>query len=461
MEDKIIKIEYKPTKKQTIFHKDKAKYRLFGGGVGGGKSVALTYEAIKQNTKYAGNRGLIARKRFEDLRKTTMITFFKFCPPELIYKYDQSKSHLTFVNGSTIQFNHLEDIENIKSMDLGWFAIDEVTDIYYSDFQMLKSRLRYSISKPRANWEKVEKQGVTYYIPRHCGFMATNPEPGWVKKMFVDGIEPETGKKLDNPQDFSFTPSLSTDNPYNTDDYLADLRNNDPDWVKKYVEGNWTSLKGRIYNTFREETHVKEFKVLPHWELYRGIDYGFSIDPTTCIFVAIDENGKFYVFDEYWSNEQNKSTVDHVEEILMKYPENKFAFKHTVADTHALGGQLALDMSRLGLQTMKVKQHKITEGIAKVKVKLAKDYTDQPNLIIHPRCKHLIEELYEYEWKERKDTELNSSQEPKDKSNHCADPLRYLIVMFGNKKAQTKDQKKYISQVHDVFVPQISDATGY
>jgi hypothetical protein len=39
---------YLPFKRQTEFHKSKAKYRLFGGAAGPGKSKALLWEAIQQ-----------------------------------------------------------------------------------------------------------------------------------------------------------------------------------------------------------------------------------------------------------------------------------------------------------------------------------------------------------------------------------------------------------------------------
>jgi len=448
---KTVTVEYDPSQRQTLFHKDPAKYRLYGGSVRSGKSYALCMEAIKQSVKYPRNMGLIARKRYSDLYSTTMKTFFKVCPREYILKWNEQKGILTFRNYSQIKFNHLEDPENIKSMDLGWWAVDEVTDCYYTDFLMLTSRLSYSLRKrPKEkggeNWKEVRKKDrrgkeTIFYIPRYCGFMATNPEPGWVKKMFVDNVEPESGRPLKNPQNYSFIRALPTDNLYNTEEYIEDISSRDKDWVEKYVKGNWTSLKGRIYSTFREETHVKDFKIQDDWLLFRGIDYGTGKDPTVCIYAGIDSDGRIWIFDEYYDKDETKSTSDHVASILAKYPKNKYHFTASVADTHALGKQLARDMRRMGLSLQNLKYSNIQEGINRVKSKLLSTF-DTPNLIIHKRCKNTIEEFYEYQYKERKDTELNPLDEPMDRMNHAADCIRYIIMQFADKRPPKEITRK-------------------
>ena len=52
-------IYYNPKPKQIEAHKCRAKYLLFGGAMGGGKSWFLCAEAIKQAMKYNGNRLVI------------------------------------------------------------------------------------------------------------------------------------------------------------------------------------------------------------------------------------------------------------------------------------------------------------------------------------------------------------------------------------------------------------------
>ena len=79
---------YQPKLKQIEAHKCRAKYVLFGGAMGGGKSWFLCAEAIKQAMKYKGNRLVIVRKELSVLRRTTLISFFSICPKEIIKNYN-------------------------------------------------------------------------------------------------------------------------------------------------------------------------------------------------------------------------------------------------------------------------------------------------------------------------------------------------------------------------------------
>lgn len=449
-----IHFEYIPSPKQSLFHSNPTKYRLYGGSVGGGKTMALCMEALQLSIDFPGNKGLIARKRFQDLRKTTMETFFRFVPKDIISEHNRSEAWVKLVNGSFIQFSDLEDPNKIKSMDLGWFAIDEATDASYSDFQMLKSRLRFSSTAPKENWKCVRRKGKIFYIPRYCGIMASNPEPGWVKDIFIDGLESQTKAPLKYPNLYSFTKSLPTDNPYNDDEYIRDLRDNDPEWVKKYVEGNWTTFKGQIYKDFNKDIHVREFEVDWHWNLYRTIDYGVE-DPTVCLWIGVDKKGTVYIFDEYYSAKQNATTSEHVERILMQYPRGKYEFMGTVGDSHALGKQLIIDSREYGLKVMAVKPHKIVEGIDRVKKQL-KLLGGQPILIIHPRCTNTIREFENYRWRERAGgNDLNQTNVPLDASNHCMDSLKNYFMTFGVSRPRERRPQD------DVFIPRVSNLTGY
>ena len=51
---------------------------LYSGAFGAGKSRILCEKGNFLSLKYPGNRGLIVRKKFTDLRDTTMYTWWKF-----------------------------------------------------------------------------------------------------------------------------------------------------------------------------------------------------------------------------------------------------------------------------------------------------------------------------------------------------------------------------------------------
>src|SRR5690242_14785223 len=49
---------YRPFERQTEFHNSRAKFRLFGGAAGGGKTKALLSEAIRQARDVPGSESL-------------------------------------------------------------------------------------------------------------------------------------------------------------------------------------------------------------------------------------------------------------------------------------------------------------------------------------------------------------------------------------------------------------------
>jgi len=216
---------YVPFDRQALFHKDPAKYRLYGGAMSGGKSVAICGEAIKQSLLYPGNRGLIGRKTFTSLRRTTLATFLRLCPPDLISKHNQSSGEIFLVNGSSLMFidlNRSTDprLEKLRSLEIGWFAIDEASEVDGEYFSILTTRLRWQLPGGKR--------------PRYTGFMATNPEVGWLYDGFVIGSK----------RNRSFIPSLPSDNPYNQEEYLEDMKENLSERdLERFFYGNWLATE--------------------------------------------------------------------------------------------------------------------------------------------------------------------------------------------------------------------------
>ena len=67
---------YVPLPAQDRFHRSEAKFRLYSGGFGSGKSLCGCREAIYHALRYPGSFGMIGRLRFKDLETTTQRTFW-------------------------------------------------------------------------------------------------------------------------------------------------------------------------------------------------------------------------------------------------------------------------------------------------------------------------------------------------------------------------------------------------
>ena len=63
-------IDYRPTKKQLMFHETKADEVLFGGAAGGGKSKAIVMDALFRCLTYPNTHAFIFRRTYSELEDT-------------------------------------------------------------------------------------------------------------------------------------------------------------------------------------------------------------------------------------------------------------------------------------------------------------------------------------------------------------------------------------------------------
>ncbi len=194
-----------------------------------GKSLIKTHnscwmvnEAIRLSTEFKGNRGYLSRWENVTFKKTTLLTLQKFLQSGIIRKHNKSEQFYELNNDSIIFYGGLrgskgEGIDRIKSMELGWFGIDEATEVPSEDFFLiLLSRLRHRLP-----------DGT---LPRYKGLLASNPGVGWVKTKF----------KTDIRDNYLFVPALPRDNPYNPPEYEQSMRDNfSQDWIDVFLEGSW------------------------------------------------------------------------------------------------------------------------------------------------------------------------------------------------------------------------------
>ena len=214
-----LELPYAPTPKQAQAHMAKERFVLYGGAVGGGKSDWLCNEGVQLCLDYPGNVGFLSRHEAVSFKRTTLLTLLDFLPSQLIANHNKADQQIDLVNSSKIFYGGLGDdqtaIDRLKSLNLGWFGIDQAEETTESHFFMLASRLRLILP------------GI-----RYKGLLTANPEPGWVRDRFVDHSNP----------DHIFIPALPSDNPYLPTDYESTLRTlyaSNPALIKALLEGNW------------------------------------------------------------------------------------------------------------------------------------------------------------------------------------------------------------------------------
>ena len=411
--------DYKPTPRQKQAHMAPERYKLYGGAVGGGKSVWLCAEVITQLLKYPGNRAYMCRNALIDLRLSTLVTFEKICKREFIAKHQQEDHTIIFNNGSELVYGGLgglEELDKIKSREFGLFAIDEATECDEEHFLLLCSRLRWKLP-----------DGTH---PNYFGLLASNPEPGWVKDRFVD-------QKL---EDHVFIPALPRDNPHLPHDYDAKLRKLFPlDACRRYLDGSWDVFEGQIYKEFDKERHVFDHDVFQsqknsqYFDRFRVIDHGYR-NPTCCLWIAIDFDGNMWVYDEHY---ETQLTISENAEIIRRKHEGDFI---TLCDPSMFSRTL-----QAGTKIWSAADEYRENGVMCIKpyaegghmsemngINLVKQRFKANQLFVHSSCRNTIDEIIKYKWKTTsslKPTQSGSSLEvPIDRHNHAVDCLRYACL---------------------------------
>lgn len=262
---------YTPFPRQSEFHESDAKYRLFGGAAGPGKTKALLWEAIRQANRYAGVDTLLLRRTFPELESSLLIEFLRGVPRELYRGYNDSKHVVTWHNGSTTRFGHCKnenDVYQYQGAQYLFIGLDELTHFTLKQWQFLTSRNRCPVPDTFANMAGASNPG--------------NIGHKWVKALWIDNIAPsgmERPEQYDS-RDYDFIRAKIADNPIyaNDENYLATLNALPGPLRKAFLEGDWNVFAGQYFDIFDFTRHVgrpEKWNAQPWWPKWISIDWGF------------------------------------------------------------------------------------------------------------------------------------------------------------------------------------------
>jgi hypothetical protein len=277
---------YEPFPKQQKFHASPAKYRLFGGAAGPGKSKALLMEAILQAQENPGANTLLLRRTFPELEQSLLLYFRRDVPRELYRSFNESKHVVTWWNNSTTRFGYCQSESDVYQYQGGEFlfiGIDELTLFTLRQWQFLTSRNRCAV--PGA-------------FPCMAG--ATNPGNighAWVKSLWIDR-QPASG--MEHPEeydgaDYDFIPARVSDNPIYAHDenYLKTLRALPSHLKRAFLDGDWGVFAGQYFDRFDVTRYVMRAEAIdwkPWWRRWISIDWGFEHPAAVYWHAAVPRN---------------------------------------------------------------------------------------------------------------------------------------------------------------------------
>jgi hypothetical protein len=219
------KIEFSQKQLDFLNCRDK-RYQLMSGGYGSGKTLVLLCKLLLLSWFFPKNEILLGRKTLMDLEKSTLPQLFDLIPKGWAeYKVKQGIIEFPF-NGSRIIFFGLDQMQSgtqadikkaqqqIKSLNLGAFFIDQLEEVEYDVFESLSARLR-----------KTE-------VPVRMNCATTNPANFWAYHFFKLNKE-----KRDDI--FLTEISMLENKAHLPEDYLKDQLSREQSYIDRYVLGKW------------------------------------------------------------------------------------------------------------------------------------------------------------------------------------------------------------------------------
>lgn len=296
-------MKYKLLKTQKKFlevpHDKELDVCVYQGGFGSGKTWAGSLLGVLLCLKFPGINGLCGAQTYSLVRDTTLLAYFEHLENfGLIegkdFNFIKSEQKIQFKNGSNVLFRHFDEPNKLKSLNLGFAEIEEMSDVPEATFSMLLGRMR---QKKRKTWKNFK-----YRIFGH-----TNPQNkrGWIYKNFCHA--PKVNYRL--------IQAPSTENIYLPKNFCENLKSvYDENYYKRNVLGEFDESNSSLVVPNFTTENIKPINYLNWCDLHITCD--FNVDPMCWILAHKDENC-VYFFDEIIL--ENTTTQKTCEEFAKKY----------------------------------------------------------------------------------------------------------------------------------------------
>jgi phage terminase large subunit len=392
-------------KKYEPIIKSKSRYYVVTGGRGSGKSFAVNL--------------LLAYLTFEPKQRI------------LFTRYTMTSAHLSIIP----EFN--EKIELLNASD--YFDVSKTEITNKTTFNQIIFRgIKTSSGVQTAALKSL--QGITTWVLdeaeelideetfdkidlsiRQKGvqnrvILILNPttKEHWIYKRFFERNSINEGFN-GTKGDTTYIHTTYLDNLSNLDksfiDRIEEIKVTNPNKYKHVILGQWIEKAEGVIFTNWEFGRFDES--LPYGY---GMDFGFSIDPTTLYRVAIDESKKVvYIDEKYYDNKQ--LSTSQIKDIVL----SRIKRRDDLIIADSAEGRLIYELSsHLNIAPCQKGADSVREGILALS-----DY----KLILRENSTNLVKELNNYCWNDKK------AGVPIDAYNHGIDAVRYIFKKLQSGKS--------------------------
>ena len=448
---------YQAHRKQALAHKAFLQQNYKRGVLLMGRQSGKTYFATQHSWISAvlkQGRYFIVFKTYKQAHEVVWRQYIPLIPKELIYKKNEQdllielnyieNTDIKLPSGEIVMINHDKNKPRSTIQLLGSDQSDSHRG-FKADGMIFDE---YADQDPN-NWDAV-------YEPM---FTTTN---GWAIFMgtprgynhFYDLIQ-----YAQDDDTWFYQEATWRDSPYALPDFIkesrrtADKKGKLSTWLQEY-ELEFRSVQGAVFPQFDRKIHIVKPKEIPEeGTLYSGIDFGYHT--TACIFVKIDKDRNWWVFDEVYGKEE--ILRDILPRIKDKLGEERLVLMvgdsqaKDAIQTMSVDGFPIIPVVKIGAST--APGGSIAHGIDLIREKLKPRIQligdPKPTLFISSVCKNFIQEMESYKYPEEK-KDRNPSEVPQKEDDHGPDALRYLIL-----------QLKYGDQFKEEKLPEIEMIRNY
>jgi phage terminase large subunit len=376
-----------------------ARYKGAHGGRGSGKShffgEALIERSIIEKTDAVCVREI--QKSLDQSVKKLLEGKIASLNAGAYFEVQDAK--IKSVHGGVIIFqgmqNHTADtIKSLEGYDLAW--VEEAQSLSQRSLDLLRPTIRKPKSELWFSWNPVQDSDPVDALLR-----GDNPPP--------DSVVIEVNYE---------------DNPWFPDVLKAEMeydRKRDPDKFLHVWKGGYSrNSEARVFRNWS----VEEFEVDPKALIRQGADWGFSVDPTTLVQCYI-EGRKLYVPYEVYR--VGCEIVDTPALFLTVPDSERWPITADSARPETISHMQKNGFPKIMAAVKGPKS--LEEGV---------EFLKSFDIVVHPRCKHLIDELTLYSYKT---DPLTGQVMPvlDDKDNHVIDALRYACE--GARRAKPRERK--------------------
>ncbi|MFA5127307.1 MAG: PBSX family phage terminase large subunit [Patescibacteria group bacterium] len=387
-----------PTARAFVPLLKQARYKAAYGGRGSAKShffaEMVVDKCVEKSTFVVCCRETQKSLKFSSKR----LIEYKIETLGVGHLFEIQEAQIKGSNGSLIIFTGLQShtsdsIKSLEGADVLW--IEEAQNVSQTSLDIVRPTIRKTGSEIWASWN-----------PR----FSTDP---------IDEL-----LRNDSPPPGSIVVNANwTENPWFPEELKIEMEYDRARDMDKYLhiwEGQYLSnSEARVFKNWT----VEEFE-RPRGTVFRlGADWGFSVDPSVLIRASIDGNILYIDYEAY----RVGCEIVNLPDLFMSVPQ---AEKWPITADSARPETIS-HMQKNGFPKIQA----AIKGAKSVEdgIEFLKSY----DIIVHPRCKHVIDELTLYNYKTDKMTG-NILPILEDKNNHCIDALRYACE--GARRAQFKNE---------------------